>query len=116
MRHRMKVTVLDRASAPRRALLRSLATSLVISEKIQTTEAKAKALKPIVERYITLSKQNTLQARRRLLAFFYYESAVKKLLDDIAGRYKDRHGGYTRIVKLGTRQGDRARMVQLELV
>ncbi len=96
--------------------MRGLATSLVIYEKIQTTEAKAKAIKPVIEKYITLSKKNDLQARRRLLSYFYWESAVKKLLEVIGPRYKDRKGGYTRIIKLGTRPGDRARVVQLELV
>lgn len=112
----MKGKILDRPTGPRKALLRSLATNLVIYEKIKTTEAKAKAIKPIVEKYITLSKRNNLAARRRLLTFFYWESAVKKLLEVIGPRYKERRGGYTRIVKLGTRPGDRARMVQLELV
>ncbi|MBI3626944.1 50S ribosomal protein L17 [Candidatus Uhrbacteria bacterium] len=116
MRHRVKGKILDRKSGPRAALMRGLATSLVIYEKIQTTEAKAKAIKPIVEKYITASKKNDLATRRKLLGFFYWENAVKKMLEVIGPRYKDRKGGYTRILKLGTRPGDRAKIVQLELV
>lgn len=116
MRHRKVKITLDRKTGPRRALVRSLATNLVIFEKMKTTEGKAKAIKPIVERYITASKKNDLATRRNLMKFFYWESAVKKLLEVIGPRYKDRKGGYTRIVKLGTRKGDRAKMVLIELV
>ncbi|MBU1180221.1 50S ribosomal protein L17 [Patescibacteria group bacterium] len=107
---------LGRKKAPREALLRSLATSLVLYEKIETTEAKAKVLRPYVEKMITLGKKNTLHARRQLLAKLYLESAVKKMLDELSPRYKERKGGYLRIVKLGFRQGDAAKMVKIEFV
>lgn len=116
MRHRKSGKILGRKKGPREALLRNMATSFVLYEKIQTTEAKAKALKPVVEKYITRSKEDTLHNRRELLKYFYDEKAVKKMFDVIAPRYKDRPGGYTRITKLGYRQGDSAPMVQIELV
>ena len=116
MRHRKKGKVLDRKAGPRKALLRNLAVSLILYEKIQTTKAKAKVLKPIVERLITKGKVNTLAARRNLLKYLYKESAVKKILEDIGPRYKDRKGGYTRILNLGRRAGDAAEIVQIELV
>lgn len=116
MRHRVKGKILDRPTGPRAALMRTLATSLVIYEKIQTTEAKAKAIKPVIEKLITSSKKGDLATRRKLLAFFYGEGPVKKMLEVIGPRYKERKGGYTRILKLGTRPGDRAEVVQLELV
>ena len=93
-----------------------MATSLVLYEKIETTEAKAKVLRPYVEKMITLGKKNTLHARRQLLAKLYLESAVKKMLDELSPRYKERKGGYLRIVKLGFRQGDAAKMVKIEFV
>ena len=113
MRHRVKGKILDRPTGPRQAMMRSLATNLVIYEKIKTTEGKAKAIKPVIEKYITDSKKNDLATRRKLLKFFYWENAVKKMLEVIGPRYKDRKGGYTRIIKLGTRPGDRAKVVQL---
>lgn len=116
MKHRNKIKTLGRKKAPREALLRSLATSLVLYEKIETTEAKAKVLRPYVEKMITLGKKNTLHARRQLLAKLYLESAVKKMLDELSPRYKERKGGYLRIVKLGFRQGDAAKMVKIEFV
>ena len=116
MRHRNKTKTLGRKKAPREALLRSLATSLILYEKIKTTEAKAKVLRPYVEKMITLGKKNTLHARRQLLAKLYLESAVKKALDELSPRYKERKGGYLRIVKLGYRQGDAAKMVKIEFV
>lgn len=116
MRHRNSGTVLDRKAGPRRALLRSLATSLVLHEKVQTTEAKAKAIRPIVERLITKAKAQSLASRREIASFLYTDGAVKKAMEDLGARYKDRKGGYTRIIKLGTRLGDSARVVQIELV
>ena len=116
MRHRNKTKILGRKKASRTALLRGLATSFVLYEKIKTTEAKAKTLKPIVEKYITVAKKGDLTARRQLKKYFYTEGAVKKMIEEIAPRYKDRAGGYTRITKIGSRQGDGAEMVQLELV
>lgn len=116
MRHQKQGRKLGRQAGPRKALLRSLATSFVLHGKIKTTEAKAKELKPVVEKYITLSKENTLHHRRQLLSYFYDEKAVKLLLDKIGPQFKDRKGGYTRIIKLNQRQGDNAKMAILELV
>lgn len=117
MRHRNAGTVLDRKAAPRQALLRGLAQSIVLYEKIQTTQAKAKAVKPIVERLITKGKSDTLAARRNLLSFFgQRELPVKKILEVLSPRYKTRAGGYTRISKIGTRKGDGAETVQIEFV
>lgn len=116
MRHHKKKVTLDRKKAPRVALLKSLAASLVLHEKMQTTKAKAKAVQPIVEKMITLGKKNTLFARRQLLAFFPTENPVKKIMEDLNKRYAGRVGGYTRIIKMGPRQGDGAEMVQIELV
>lgn len=117
MRHRNTGTVLDRKAAPRQALLRGLAQSIVLYEKVQTTQAKAKAVKPIVERLITKGKADTLTARRNLLSFFgQRELPVKKILEVLSPRYKTRAGGYTRINKIGTRKGDGAETVQIEFV
>lgn len=116
MRHRKTGTTLGRSKSARSALLRDLATSLVVYEAIETTEAKAKAVKPLVEKLITKSRTNNLATRRHLLAFFTTEQPVLKLLDVIGPRYEKRNGGYTRILKLGQRQGDAAHMVRLELV
>ncbi len=116
MRHRNTTKTLKRKVSARKALLRDLATSVVVYESIRTTEGKAKAVKPLVERLITKSKQGDLAARRMLLSFFSTEQPVNKLLEVIGPRYKDRKGGYTRIVKLDNRLGDGARVVKLELV
>ena len=116
MRHRKKGKILDRKKQPRKALLRSLATNLILYEKIKTTEAKAKAVKPIVEKLVTKGKANDLHARRELIKYLYVENAVKKVLEDLSPRYKDRKGGYLRIVKLNPRQGDGAKMAQIEFV
>ena len=116
MRHRVKKTILGREKESRKALLRGLATSIIIYEKIQTTEAKAKAVKPMVEKLITTAKKNDLTARRKLLSVLYHKKAVSKALEVLGPRYKERNGGYTRIVKVGKRQGDNADMVNLEFV
>ncbi len=107
---------MDRKKQPRQALLRNLAVSLILYEKVKTTEAKAKAVKPLVEKLITKGKENTLANRRYLMKYLYVENAVKKVLEVLGPKYKERQGGYTRIVKLGRRQGDGAPVVQLELV
>ena len=116
MRHRNNQKTLGREKAPRELMLRNLASSVIIYEKVKTTEAKAKTIKPIVEELITLSKRGDLAARRQLLAYLPQELAVKKLMDVLGDRYKERPGGYTRIIKLGARVGDAAPMVQIELV
>lgn len=97
-------------------MLRNLASSVLIYEKVKTTEAKAKTVKPLVEKVITISKKNDLTARRRLLEILPQKLAVKKALEVLGGRYKDRRGGYCRITKLGKRPGDGASVVQIELV
>lgn len=116
MRHRRKGKTLDRKNGPRKALLRNLATSLIIYEHVNTTLAKAKAVKPIVEKLVTVGKEKTLIARRRLAAYLTIESAVNKVLEEIGPRYANRKGGYLRIIKLGVRQGDGAETAQLQFV
>ncbi|MBU1126286.1 MAG: 50S ribosomal protein L17 [Patescibacteria group bacterium] len=116
MRHRQTTKTLGRNATARNAMLRDLATSLVVYESIKTTQAKAKAVRRVVARLITKAKKGDLAARRQLLAFFTTEQPVNKLLDVIAPKYKDRDGGYTRITKLGHRQGDGADIAQIELV
>jgi len=117
MRHRDSGKILDRKIGPRRALLRGLARSLVLAEKIETTEAKARVLRPIVEKQITVGKKGTLAARRQLLAFFGDERAANKVLNDLAVKYKERKGGYTRIIKLALRRvGDNAEKAIIEFV
>ncbi|MEA3249631.1 MAG: 50S ribosomal protein L17 [Patescibacteria group bacterium] len=116
MRHRKSGKTLDRKKGPREALLRSLATSVILYEKIKTTKAKAKAVRPMVEKLITVGKDGTLTARRRVNRVVYGDNAVKKVMEEISPRYKDRQGGYTRITGIGTREGDGAEMVQIELV
>lgn len=113
---------LGRTTAQRNALLRGLATDLIIHERLETTEAKAKELRSVVEKMITLGKRGDLHARRQAAAFLYNaetsenEDALQKLFDDVAGRYEDRQGGYTRVLKLGPRRGDGANMAVIELV
>ncbi len=116
MRHKSKTKTLDRKKAPREALLRGLATSMIIYEKIKTTKAKAKAVKPLVERLITTAKVNDLHTRRQLLKVLYHKKAVAKALEVLGPRYKERKGGYTRITAVGQRAGDGAEMVQIEFV
>lgn len=112
----MKGKTLGREKAPRKSLFRNLAAEVVLYEKIKTTEAKAKAVRPYVEKMITAGKENNLISRRKLLRFFYFENPVKKILEVLGPRYKDRKGGYTRIIKLGRRQGDAAKEAIIELV
>jgi len=116
MRHRVKRYQLRRNTAHRRALLRNLVTSLLEKERIKTTLAKAKATRPVAEKMITLGKRNTLAARRQALAYLLKESVVQKLFAELGPRFKERPGGYTRIVKLGLRSGDGAQMAMLELL
>ena len=97
-------------------MLRNLATSLLLYEKVKTTEAKARVIRPIVERLISVSKVNSVLTRRRLARYVMDANAVKKEVEVLGVRYKDRQGGYTRIVKLGQRLGDAAPEVRIELV
>lgn len=116
MRHAVKGRKLRRPTAHRRALLRNLVTSFLEKERVKTTVAKAKEARPLAEKMITLAKRNTLHARRRALAFLSKEGAVKKLFEEVGPRFSERPGGYTRIVRVGLRQGDGAEMAMLELV
>ncbi len=116
MRHRLATKKLSRNSAQRKALLRSLVTSFLEKERINTTLAKAKAVKPVAEKMITLAKKNSLHARRKVLRFVYKKDVVKKLFEDIGPRFTERPGGYTRIIKTGLRVGDGAQQAIIELV
>ncbi len=107
---------LGRESAHRNLMLRNLVTSLFKSGKIITTEAKAKETRRLAEKMITLAKRGDLHARRQALAFITDETVVKNLFEDVAPKYQDKNGGYTRIMKLGPRRGDAAETVILELV
>lgn len=116
MRHGKAGFKLGRVTAHRWALFRNLLVALFRHERITTTEAKAKAVRGLADRMVTLAKRESLHARRQVLAMVPDPLVVKKLFDTIAARFGDRHGGYTRIVKAGTRPGDRAQVVLLELV
>ena len=116
MRHRLANKKLGRNSAQRKALLRSLVTSFLDKERINTTLAKAKALRPLAEKMITLAKKNSLHTRRKVLRFVYKKDVVKKLFEDIGPRFTERPGGYTRIIKTGQRAGDGAQLAIIELV
>jgi large subunit ribosomal protein L17 len=116
VRHRKKGRQLGRQTKHRWALFRNLVTSLLDHERIETTEAKAKEIRGFTDRMITLGKEGTLPARRRALAFLRSKDVVSKLFADVAGRFKDRRGGYTRIVKTRRRIGDGGEMVAIELV
>ncbi len=116
MRHRLSGRLLGRKTSHRKALIRNQVTDLLRHDRIVTTEAKAKAVRPIAERVITLGKRGDGPARRRAGAVLTDKRVLRRLFDDVAPRFQDRPGGYTRIVKLGPRLGDGARMAQLELV
>ncbi len=115
MKKRVKGRKLHRKKDQREALLKSLARELILRERIKTTEARAKELRPFIEKLITKAKKQDLASFRALLSLFDKEIA-KKLFKDIALRYKDRPGGYTRIIKLGTRKGDGAKVAIIEFV
>ncbi|MEM6279244.1 MAG: 50S ribosomal protein L17 [Verrucomicrobiota bacterium] len=120
MRHRSKTVKLQRDKAHREALLRNLSASLIEHRQIKTTLAKAKALRPYVEKLVTLGKKDTLHSRRRALSLLgsnqLAQTSVKTLFEDIAPASKDRQGGYTRIIKLGQRSSDSAQMALIEFV
>lgn len=116
MRHRKNKKILDRGRDQRRALLKNLIVSLVKEEKIKTTLAKAKFLRPKVEKVITLGKKNVLSSRRRLISLLQNEKLAKKVLEELSPRYLERKGGYTRIIKLGSRKSDGAEMAMIEFV
>jgi len=114
--HRIDGRKLGRATDHRLALFRNLVTDLLRYEKIITTEAKAREVRGLAERIITLGKRNDLPARRRAMGFVYDKKVVQKVFDELGPRFASRPGGYSRMVKLGLRQGDGARMAQLELI
>jgi large subunit ribosomal protein L17 len=116
MRHGMHGRKLGRDSAHRKAMYANLACSLFEHGRIKTTEAKAKAVKPYAEKLITLGRRGDLHARRQALAELRSQEIVHALFAEVAPRFADRPGGYTRIIKIGPRQGDAAAMVFLELV
>jgi large subunit ribosomal protein L17 len=117
VRHRRQKGKLSRDAAHRKALLSNLSKQLIAHERIKTSQAKAKAVKPEVEQLITLAKRGDLHARRQALAALGQDKfTVHKLFEEVAPRYGERAGGYTRIVKLGPRRSDSTEMVYLELV
>jgi large subunit ribosomal protein L17 len=116
MRHKVAGYKLKRPVDSRNALLRNLATSVIECERVITTVPKAKAVKPLVERMITLGKQDSLHARRQAAAFLLTPKSVKKLFDTLGTRFGQRSGGYTRITRLGPRKGDGAEQAMIELV
>ena len=116
MRHKIAGRKLSRSSSHRRALLRNLVTDLLNHGKITTTEAKAKEVRGPAEKMVTLGKAGSLHARRQALSFILDEGVTEKVFSELATKYAERSGGYTRITKLGPRLGDGAPMVQLELI
>lgn len=116
MRHKLAGRKLGRSSAHRKALFRNLVTDLLNYEKITSTEAKAKEIRGLTEKMITLGKKGGLNSRRQALAYILDEKIAAKVFNELAPRYAERPGGYTRIIKLGPRLGDGAPMVRIELV
>jgi large subunit ribosomal protein L17 len=116
MRHRNAGFKLGRNTSHRRALLRNLVTSVLVEDRVQTTVAKAKAVRPHVEKMITLGKRGDLQARRQALSFLMTDAAVTRLFETVAPRYGDRQGGYLRIVRTGFRKGDGGETAFIELL
>jgi large subunit ribosomal protein L17 len=116
MRHQKRGRKLGRDSAHRKSLYQTLSCQVIEHGRIRTTLAKAKEVRPVVEEMITLGKRGDLHARRQAVAFLRQKPVVKSLFDDIAPRYAERPGGYTRIIKLGPRLGDAAEMAYIELV
>ncbi|GMR24606.1 MAG: hypothetical protein BMS9Abin37_3175 [Acidobacteriota bacterium] len=116
MRHRVAHRKLGRTTEHRLSLLRNMAASLITHERIRTTVAKAKELRPFVEKLVTLGKRDSLHARRRALSILSSKTVVRRLFSDVSPRFSERPGGYTRILKLGPRQGDGAPMAFIEFV
>jgi large subunit ribosomal protein L17 len=116
MRHQIAGRQLGRDSAHRKALFRNLVTDLLNHEKITSTEAKAKEIRRLTEKMITLGKKGGLTSRRQALAYLWDEKVAAKVFNELAARYAERPGGYTRLIKLGPRLGDGAPMVRIELV
>ena len=116
MRHRKKGRKLSRSTKQRQTLFKSLIQSLIIHETIKTTEAKAKAIKRLVDKLMVKARKGSLHARRQVLAFLPNKKAVHKLFDDLAPRTKERFSGFTKIVRLGRRRGDNTMIVKIEFV
>jgi large subunit ribosomal protein L17 len=116
MKHHKAIRKFGRTTDVRRALIRSLAESLVLNGKIKTTEAKAKELRPFIEKLVTKGKKGDLAAQRLIISRLGTPRVAKKLINDIAPRYKERNGGYTRIIKLSPRSGDASKMAIIEFV
>src|SRR2546427_7200232 len=116
MRHLKAGSKLKRDAGGRKSLLRNLVTSVILEERVVTTVPKAKAVKPLVDKMITLGKRDTLHARREAASFLETPKSVKKLFDTLGTRFGQREGGYTRIVRLGFRKGDGAEQAMIELV
>ena len=116
MRHKVAGYKLKRPADSRNALLRNLATSVILEERVITTVPKAKAVRPLVEKMITLAKQDTLHTRRQAASVLCTPASVKKLFDTLGTRFGQRNGGYTRITRLGPRKGDGAEQAMIELV
>ena len=112
----MQYRKLNKNSGQRRAMFRSMTTSLIRHGRIQTTETRAKEVRSIVEKMITLGKQGDLAAYRQAVAYILDEKVVKQLFDEVSKKYESRQGGYTRMVRLGNRRGDAAPMVMIELI
>lgn len=116
MRHGIAGSKLGRTSSHRKAMLRNMVTSFLKYEKVKTTDVKAKELKKVAEKMITLGKRGDLHARRQALAFVRDPAVVAKLFSELSDRYRERPGGYTRIVKMGYRTGDNAPLSSIELI
>jgi large subunit ribosomal protein L17 len=116
MRHRMAGRKFGRNTAQREALLRQLAVSMILHERLTTTEAKAKSLRPVVEKLVTIAREDTLHHRKLVMSKIDHTPATTKLFELIAPRFEDTPGGYTRISKLGTRHGDAAPMALIEFI
>ena len=116
MRHRKGGFKLGRNTSHRRALLRNLVTSIILNDRVQTTITKCKASRPLVEKMVTLGKNGSVHARRQALAYMMTPESVDRLFKVVAPRYAERNGGYTRIVRIGQRQGDAAEVAFIELL
>ena len=116
LRHKISGRQFGRASGPRKAMFRIMVTDLLRHGQIKTTVAKAKAIRPLTEKMVTLCKGGTLHDRRQAAAFITDKSVLKAVFDDIAPRFQERNGGYTRITRLGVRPGDAAEMALIELI
>ena len=116
MRHRNAGFKLGRNTSHRRALLRNLVTSVIVEDRVETTVAKAKAVRPHIEKMITLGKKGDLHSRRQALSFLQTDTAVARLFGEVAKRYSDRQGGYLRIIRTGFRQGDGGEKAFIELL